>query len=264
MSRAAFLRSGRPAPEAWRRQCPPHRRRASAAGAVLPTWSAGEEALREERRRIARELHDSATQLIAAAVAHVQGTEELLAGGGSPEEARARLAVAATLARESVSELRRTVCALRGAADGAAHTTALHKDEQLPEALERVVRLLTTGAPTLAIRVRIVGRWRRLPPSVEPELLRIAQEAVANVVKHSGAHRAEVRLEYSAGGAVTLRVADDGRGFDPAAARPDPERETRFGLAGMGERAALMGALLSVQSTPGRGTRLAVRVAAAP
>jgi signal transduction histidine kinase len=139
-------------------------------------------------------------------------------------------------------------------------TAALPEGEPLPEALERAVRLLTAGVRTLAVQVRVVGRQRPLPASVEPELLRIAQEAVANLVKHSGARRGEVRLEYAAGRAVTLRVTDDGQGFDPAAVRGAADRETRFGLAGMGERAARLGARLSVQSAPGKGTRVTVRV----
>ena len=85
---------------------------------------------------------------------------------------------------------------------------------------------------------------------VGSQLFRIAQEALANVARHSGATRVEVDLTYNAG-AVTMRVADDGRGFEPAKDRADG-----FGLRSMSERLAKLGGSVEIESVPGEGTRV--------
>jgi len=241
------------------------RPRAAAYEAVhLPTAADADAALREERRRIARELHDSAAQLLAATLTHLQGAEEMIGrrDGAAPGAARERVALAAALIREGLSELRRTVGALRvePCAAGLSISAAVG-DADLSGALERAVRVLTAGVPFLAVRVRMEGMRRPLPASSEAELLRIAQEAVANVVKHSGAHRAEVVLAFGAGGRVRLEVSDDGRGFDPAAVVAGAATG-RYGLVGMGERAARLGARLSIESRTGGGTHVTVLVPA--
>jgi signal transduction histidine kinase len=192
---------------------------------------------------------------MAAALAHLEGAEEALGRGGPPEAVGGRLALAAALAREGMSEVRRTVSSLRDEAEEGAGVG-------LPEALEGSVRLLTAGVPGLAVRLRVRGVPRRLlPPDKGVELLRIAQEAVANAVKHSGARVVEVSLAYGAGGLITLRVADDGQGFDPVTVRSGG-CPGHYGLAGMGERAARLGARLCIESSCGRGTRVTVRVPA--
>ena len=95
----------------------------------------------------------------------------------------------------------------------------------------------------------------RLAPDIETTLYRIAQEALTNVAKHSRATRVEVMLERQ-GDSVLLIVEDDGVGFDTGV------RGGRFGLLGMQERAALLGATIEIESEPGRGTTILVRMAA--
>jgi two-component system, NarL family, sensor histidine kinase LiaS len=91
---------------------------------------------------------------------------------------------------------------------------------------------------------------REVPLQVEQALFRVVQEALANVARHSGAKRAEVDLIYTAA-TLTLRVSDDGRGFDPA-----DDRDQGFGLQSMRERMEGLGGRVSVESAPGEGTRV--------
>ncbi|MGH9122856.1 MAG: sensor histidine kinase, partial [Acidimicrobiales bacterium] len=103
-----------------------------------------------------------------------------------------------------------------------------------------------------------------LPPHVEASLFRIAQEALQNVVKHSSASEASLKLRGK-GGSVTLTVSDNGVGFDPGTGHGAAEvASVALGLRGMQERAALLGATLSVESAPGTGTRLRVEIPAPP
>lgn len=95
----------------------------------------------------------------------------------------------------------------------------------------------------------------RLPAPVETALFRITQEALNNVAKHAQAHRVEVALMRDRAH-VTLRIADDGRGFDPEASRPG----VHLGLWSMGERVRQLGGQFEVESAPGRGTRLMVTI----
>ena len=89
-----------------------------------------------------------------------------------------------------------------------------------------------------------------MSPRIEEELLRIGQEAVANAVRHAAANRIDVQLIYEAA-RVSLRVEDDGRGFEPAPGANGPEGH--FGIRGMQERAGEIDAALSLESTPGEG-----------
>jgi signal transduction histidine kinase len=98
----------------------------------------------------------------------------------------------------------------------------------------------------------VTGERFRLPPVTENNLLRIGQEAIANAVKHSAAAHIEVALDFSPD-EITLRVKDDGRGFD---VKIDPPDGSHFGLVGLRERAQELGADLHLQSWPGRGTEV--------
>ena len=100
----------------------------------------------------------------------------------------------------------------------------------------------------------VVDGERRLPAPTEKGLLRIAQEALANALRHSGADRVEVALDVN-GGRARLRVADDGSGFDVGAAR-----SRHLGLTSMRERAEALGGTLEIESAAGRGTTVSVEV----
>jgi len=200
----------------------------------------------EERGRVARELHDEANQLLAALMTSVDTAEALSVDADNPA-LRDTLARLRRLAAAALRDLQRIATELR--------PPALDEFGLLP-ALTRHVRERTEGTD-LDADVQIEGRRRRLPAAVELALYRIAQEALANTQKHAMARRMHVRLRFLPD-AVRLDVSDDGRGFDPAAAG-GAERDG-LGLAGMRERASIVGGGVEVSSRPGGGTRVSARV----
>ncbi|HZS14786.1 MAG TPA: sensor histidine kinase [Candidatus Dormibacteraeota bacterium] len=201
----------------------------------------------EERGRVARELHDEANQLLAALMTTVDTADALSADGGSPA-LRDTLARLRRLADAALGDLQRIATELR--------PPALDEFGLLP-ALNRHVRD-RVAASGLHADVHVEGRRRRMPPAVELALYRIAQEALANVQKHAGAGRVHVRLRFLPD-AVRLDVSDDGCGFDPAAEGAEVSR-VGLGLAGMRERASIVGGSVDVSSQPGGGTRVSARI----
>jgi signal transduction histidine kinase len=195
----------------------------------------------EERGRVARELHDEANQLVAALMTTVDTAEALSVDAGTPA-LRDTLSRLRRLATAALSDLQRIATELR--------PPALDEFGLLP-ALTRHVRDRTEGT-ALEADVRIEGRRRRMPAGVELALYRIAQEALANVQKHAGARHVHVRLRFLPS-EVRCDISDDGRGFDVA--QPSAAR-VGLGLAGMRERASIVGGSLEVTSQPGGGTRV--------
>lgn len=204
---------------------------------------ARETAVLEERNRLAREIHDTLAQGFTGIVIQLEAAEDILAEGADVAEALAHLARARTLARDSLAEARRSIRALRPLA---------MESDGLPGALQQAADRLATGTETTA-EVIIQGQRRPLPEQVESELLRIAQEALNNVLKHASATAVTVELRY-APDAITLTVADDGQGFDPQASAQG------FGLLGMRERADRLGAVLTIDSHAGQGTKVVCRL----
>ncbi|MGE5590641.1 MAG: cache domain-containing protein [Bacillota bacterium] len=206
-------------------------------------------AIAEERNRMAREIHDTLAQGFMGILLQLQAAEGEM--GEDVPEVRRRLARAADLARESLQEARRSVWNLR--------PRQLER-ASLPEALRQEAGGLgALGGAELQFQA--AGEERSLPPDVEAALLRVAQEAFSNIRKHAQASQVELNLEY-AQSEVRLRIADNGRGFDPAARRsrsgaPD---HSGFGLLSMRERVQTLGGTLEVDSRPGEGTRVCVRV----
>jgi signal transduction histidine kinase len=200
----------------------------------------------EERNRLAREIHDTLAQGLTALTLQLEMADALL--DDAPERARGSIQRALQLARANLQEARRSVLDLR-----AAPLEGL----SLPEALEQLAEEFARdhGVPCATT---IQGLQGRLPARLETGLYRLAQEALANAAKHARPSRVGVRLEQR-GGLLELVVEDDGVGFDPdlpVGAGP----HGGFGLAGMRERAALLGGQLALDSAPGRGTRVVVRV----
>jgi len=194
----------------------------------------------EERSRIAREIHDTLAQALTAIALHLEGALRNL--DTSPPRARERLERALAVARESLEEARRSVLNLRAAPPA---------PKPLPEALATLGRALTAET---GIRVHVDAAHAPLPPQIETELFRIAQEALANVRRHAGATEVEIKL--TAGPRrVRLAIRDNGHGFAPEAVP-----EGRLGLVGMRERAQLLGGWLRVRSARGRGTTVAAAV----
>jgi len=203
-------------------------------------------ALVGERARLARELHDAMSQSLFSLQLAAETASRQLAD--DPEAAAAQLGVVRSLAARLATELRTTVDGLRPA--------ELERD-----GLVATLRAqLTVAARAHGVPVDLsVGELPDLAADVEHQVLRIAQEAVANALRHAGAGRVAValgRVESVTPPTVRLRVVDDGRGFDPEARAV---RSRRLGLTSMHERAASLGGSLGIESAPGRGTTVELR-----
>jgi signal transduction histidine kinase len=197
--------------------------------------------VQEERQRLAREIHDTIAQSLAAILAQLQAAQ-------SEEDPRVRVSRATDLAREALTEARRSVLDLSPA--------VLTGCTDLAEAITQLVRRWDTEQPGTA-EVVVTGEARPLHPEVEASVLRVAQEALSNVAKHASAGRVGVTLSFD-DDEVMLDVRDDGSGFDPHAV-PAP---TSFGLRGMRQRAERLAGVLHIETQPGQGTAVSVRLPA--
>jgi two-component system NarL family sensor kinase len=217
---------------------------ASQVGIAIERARLAEEGARlaraEERTRLAREIHDTLAQGLAGIALNIESALNRL--DTHPDQARARLERALSMARENLEEARGSVTDLR--------TSAAMAGKPLAEALAALARSFTsdTGVP---VRLQ-TDPALEVPPRTEAELFRIAQEGLANVSKHAHARTVELRLNRG-GQNVTLSVKDDGVGG--AADRPGGH-----GLTGMRERARLLGGRLQVRSRRGQGTAITARV----
>ena len=199
-----------------------------------------------ERQRLAREIHDTLAQGLSSIVLLARSAESALPPGAGSGTARERIREMGATAADNLAEARRFVAAL---------TPPPLQDATLPEALRRVAAAL---GPVPRAEFRLDGEAYPLPVEAEVALLRLTQEALANVQRHADARQATVTLCYL-DDQVTLDVYDDGRGFAPdaaATAGPDSGR-ARFGLHGMRERIAELGGTLTIESAPGEGTAVA-------
>jgi signal transduction histidine kinase len=196
-----------------------------------------------ERNRLALELHDAVSQKLFGLVLSAESAGTLVER--DPEAAKEELSKVRALAQEALEELRSLVFELR--------PPDLEKDG-LPGALRKHVEVLRR------LQQREIELDLDEPPSRDPrrdrEVLRIAQEAIQNAVRHADARRIGVRLHARDGGLV-LEVEDDGVGFEPHS----PElRARRLGLTSMEERAQRLGGALEIRSAPGAGTKVRLEV----
>nr|BFD90157.1 sensor histidine kinase [Kitasatospora sp. Xyl93] len=204
-----------------------------------------------ERERLAREIHDTLAQGLSSVQLLLRAAQRALperteTAAGYVEQAR-------QAAQDNLDEARRFVRALTPPAlDG----------DPLPVALERLCAT-TAAHGALPVHLHVSGDPVRLPAAQEVALLRIAQSALGNTVRHAGATRAEVTLSYMEG-EVALDVYDDGAGFDPAAAAGRAGGDGGFGLPSMRARARALGGGFTVESAPGQGTTVAVQLPVAP
>ncbi len=201
----------------------------------------------DERQRMAREIHDTLAQGLTGVVTQLEAAEQ---AAGQPDEWRRHVRAAARLARDSLTEARRSVHALRPQPLEAA---------RLPDALAEVVDRWS-GDSGVPARLVTTGDARPLLPELEITLLRTAQEALTNVAKHANASRVGLTLSYMED-LVTLDVRDDGAGFDPTQVRPD-RTDGGFGLSAMRERVSRVAGTLAVESEPGAGTAISACVPA--
>jgi len=196
----------------------------------------------EERRRLARELHDQTVQSLIALDQRAQIA--LRAVGHGETDAVERLAEVRGLTTSLLEELRRVIRGLR---------PIYLEDLGLLAALEILSRE-TEAATGAAVHFETRGDPQRLSPEREIAVFRIAQEALSNIGRHAGAEHIELRVEF-ANGRFVLEIRDDGRGFTPPALS-DLAAAGHFGLLGMHERAQLIGAALDIRSNPGAGTTI--------
>jgi signal transduction histidine kinase len=233
---------------------------AAALAGVLASWALGRQVRRQmgviaeklrgetvaaERNRIARDLHDTLEQQLYGVALKLDGLSGAVLRDAA--EAEKSLALVRQMLEFTRLEARRSIWDLR---------SEVLEREGLAEALRGMAANLSGGGGP-SVSAKVEGEPRRLSGAVEFHLFRIAQEAATNALRHAGAREIGVGLEFGER-RVRLEVRDDGRGFDPDAARR--VREGHFGLTGMRERAAKIGATLEVVSRPGAGCLVAAEV----
>ena len=197
-----------------------------------------------ERHRLAGEIHDTLAQGFTSIVTLLQAAEASLdPESRAASQARRHLHLALVTARENLTEARILVTEL---------TPAALESGTLGDSVHRVTDSTAAQAGLRAV-AEVSGTARRLPTSTEVVLLRVCQEALANVRKHAAARQVSVRLRY-ADAAVRLTVTDDGRGFDPDVAHGG------YGLNGMRSRVRQVGGTVQVISAPGGGTEVRAEV----
>ncbi|MGH2764008.1 MAG: sensor histidine kinase [Thermoleophilaceae bacterium] len=200
----------------------------------------------EERRRLARDLHDEVNQALTAILLRLEAL-----GQDAPPERAPEVAELKRLVNQAMEELLTLARQLRPSA---------LDDHGLVPAVEGQLKRFSARTG-IEVRLRTEGEPNELPEVLQTAIYRVAQEALANVARHAGATVVEVELE--AGEDCTeLRLRDDGAGFDPGAI---PRAGTEgpgagLGLSGMAERARLVGGELDLRSAPGGGTSVTLRV----
>jgi signal transduction histidine kinase len=205
---------------------------------------AREAGIADERRRLAAEIHDTIAQGLTGIIAQLQ----VVANSSDPASVKAHVGRATDLARHSLGEARRSVQNLAPA--------GLSSDG-LPEALRKTVDQWSerTGVPA---EFTLTGTAQHLHGEFSATVLRITQEALANVSKHAAATRAGVTLSFM-DDEVTVDIRDDGKGFDPLALSARTGTGG-FGLDGMRARAERIAGSLTVESEPGFGTAVSARI----
>ena len=203
------------------------------------------DAQEEERRRLARELHDDTLQSIIALKQRVQLVQKNMPDKDSQES----LQELEIIAEQTIENLRRTTRALR---------PIYLEDLGLVTALEMLAQE-TESVSGVKIAFQKEGTEKRLSAPVEMAFYRMAQEAINNVSRHAQASQADLSIRYQ-NEKVELQVADNGIGFEAPNTPADFAPSGHFGLLGMYERADLIGARLEILSSPGQGTKLKISI----
>ena len=195
-------------------------------------------AVSRERNRMARDLHDTLAHSLSALTVQLEALRTLM--DNEPAAARAAVDDIAELARRGLEESRKAIQALRSdPVETLGLTVALRETIQGLQARAGVEATLSTA-----------GEESAITPEEAQALYRIAEEALSNAERHAGASQVDVRIDFGAD-RVDLVIRDDGTGFDPETVRLE-----RYGLTGMRERAAMIGASVNVNSRPGGGTEV--------
>jgi signal transduction histidine kinase/sensor domain CHASE-containing protein len=219
-------------------------RKEAARGELLKKILAVQE---EERKRIARELHDETTQSLVGLVMRLETATAI------PDEAAVRIKNILTDIRDltvrTLDNVHKIIFDLRPSVlDDLGLLSALrwHAENRL-------------GALDIKVRVEVTGEERKLPPQVEIALFRVVQEAITNIVKHAGAHNVVLSVEFK-DSIIGIEVEDDGKGFDLEAVSCRADKTQGLGLLGMKERVTLLGGKFHVGSQPDGGTHLTIEV----
>ncbi len=200
----------------------------------------------DERKRIARELHDETSQDLAVLAMGLEAAQDALRGGKSPhlDEVKA-------VAVRAIDDVHRLILDLR---------PSVLDDLGLVSAIRWYAeRHLSSRG--ISVRCEF-GDMVRLPPETETALFRITQETLSNIARHAQASAALVEVGIE-GGEVRVAIEDDGRGFDSGAVAPSDGRK-HWGLMGISERAEILGGMAVIESSPGKGTRVEVRIPIPP
>jgi signal transduction histidine kinase len=199
----------------------------------------------DERKRVAREIHDESCQLMVALDLRLSKAIADLPSGASRES----IAAARTLVAHAQDALRRLMYDLR---------PAVLDDIGLVPAIRWCAERHLVAAG-VKVRLELPEKFPRLPHEIETALFRAAQEVIINVERHAHADRALVQVRLDPGDCVVIEIEDDGEGFDPASAAPSPDGRG-LGLLGLRERVDLVGGVTEIESAPGAGTRVVIRV----
>ncbi|MBI3988272.1 MAG: HAMP domain-containing protein, partial [candidate division NC10 bacterium] len=198
----------------------------------------------EERRRIARELHDETSQALATLLLSIE-----TGVSAAPGEVKEKLHRMKAMADRTLDSIHRLIFDLRPSVlDDLGLASALRWSAES--------RLEPMG---IDLSFEVLGLERRLPPEIETTLFRIGQEAISNIARHAEAEGVRITVEFGEQ-IVRLQVEDDGKGFDPEEITRFVEGARGLGLLGMKERAALLEGTLTIHSEPGKGTRVTVEV----
>jgi signal transduction histidine kinase len=199
----------------------------------------------DERKRLARELHDETCQTISALAMRLESAARQFPDGAAP----AAFGDARALALRALDELHRLIYDLR---------PSVLDDLGLWSAIRWYAerQLVARG---VAVRCEFPESDRRLPPLVETALFRVSQEAISNIARHAGAEQVLIQGNIR-GDTLTIEIEDDGQGFDPAeAGKPSPDGHG-WGLLGITERVEAIGGQIDIDTAPGQGVRMVVTV----
>lgn len=198
----------------------------------------------EERNRLAREIHDTLAQGLAATTLQLEIADSLLDDATRLDQAKTTVQYALTLTRQNLEEARRSVLDLRAEPlDG----------RSLADALTDLAEELRPRAP-FTLDLAIIGKNHPLPARFEVGIYRIAQEALNNCLQHAGAKRVALELAITLD-TIRFQIEDDGQGFDVT----QPVKG-HFGLVGINERVKLLGGQLDLRSDPDAGTQLTIEI----
>lgn len=204
----------------------------------------------QERKRIARELHDETSQQLTALTLNLQAVNEMIEMGSFKDaEIKEILKKAQSIAVHAGTEVSKLIRELR---------PTLLDTLGLPAAIHHLAEA-NFNSQGINASTEFQGMERRLPAESELALFRIIQEAMSNILRHSGAKNATVKIECDADKCI-LHVEDDGKGFDVSEITSIDRRGRGAGLFGMKERVKLAGGICSIDSQPGKGTKITAKI----